>query len=491
MPRSVPCPRFSSEKRSGRPSDDEDELDRERHAGDRDREPVEARAAHEAHRGHDDDHSDPDEDIGGALGQGLPAERVTQVVRDEERRERDHDQVVEEDGPAGEEPELVVERPPDEGRGAARLRDRGGSLGVGERDEEEEHADAEQHPRREAERVERDDAEREEERRRDLAEGDRRQRGSLEDALEAGELSSHGAGQKGTAAARRRGSGACRGGARARRRRRPAIVRTTITIPSTIIRPARNSCEQGLRGPATGDHGDARRRVPQHVVDGPAEDRLAAAHLRPRRSEDDDLRVAAPCLLDDRGPGAAGTLETADDAKARVRLEERLRLVEDLVADRLPLAAGRRRAAGRAAPRSRAGGRSSPGARTRGARPRRAPPPTRRSADTGTRIVRYSISSPSTIAGARTVSRSGIRSTRPPVDRVAGEADREPAQPDPARGRLLDDDDDPGDAGAEAAEEREQRPVDAAEAEVRPGPVDDLVVPQLARAAPRPPRARS
>ena len=101
-------------------------------------------------------------------------------MRHEQRRERDHDQVVEEDRPAGQEPELVVERAADEGRGAAGLGERGGALRIGERDEHEQRADREQHPRRQAERVQRDDAEREEERRGDLAVGDRGQRGRRE-----------------------------------------------------------------------------------------------------------------------------------------------------------------------------------------------------------------------------------------------------------------------------------------------------------------------
>ena len=49
---------------------------------------------------------------------------AAEVVRHEERRERDHDQVVEEEHPAGHEAGEVVERAADEGRGAARLRQR-------------------------------------------------------------------------------------------------------------------------------------------------------------------------------------------------------------------------------------------------------------------------------------------------------------------------------------------------------------------------------
>ena len=171
--------------------DDEQQLRGQCDACDRDREPIEARTADESNRGDDEDDSDPDEDVGRALRQSFPADRMAQVVRDEERRERDHDQVVEEDRPTRQEAQLVVERPPDERRGAAGLGKRGGSLGVRERDDQEQRADPEQDPGREAERLERDDPEREEERGRDLPEGDRGQRGSLEDALQPWQLSSH------------------------------------------------------------------------------------------------------------------------------------------------------------------------------------------------------------------------------------------------------------------------------------------------------------
>ena len=116
---------------------------------------------------------------------------MPEVVRHEERGERDHDHVVEEEHPAGEEAELVVERTPHECGRPTGLRQRSRSLGVRERDEQEEQADEQQHPGGEPERLERDDPEREEDGRRDLAERDSRERGRLEDALETWELSSH------------------------------------------------------------------------------------------------------------------------------------------------------------------------------------------------------------------------------------------------------------------------------------------------------------
>ena len=112
--------------------------------------------------------------------------RRAEVVRQEERRERDHDQVVEEERPAGQEAGEVVEGATDEGGGAAGLRDRGRALGVRERDDQEERADDREHLGRQAERVQGDDPEREVDRGGDLAVGDREERGRVEDPLEPG-----------------------------------------------------------------------------------------------------------------------------------------------------------------------------------------------------------------------------------------------------------------------------------------------------------------
>ena len=108
-----------------------------------------------------------------------------EIVRQEERRQRDHDQVVEEERPAGHEARQVVERAADERRGAARLGQRSGAFGVRERDDQEEHAGREQHERREAERVRGEHAEREVDRRGDLAVGDGEEGARVELALAA------------------------------------------------------------------------------------------------------------------------------------------------------------------------------------------------------------------------------------------------------------------------------------------------------------------
>ena len=63
-----------------------------------------------------------------------------------------------------------------------------------------------------------------------------------------------------------------------------------------------------------------------------------------------------------------------------------------------------------------------------------------------------------------------------PVGDVEEQPDRDPAEAGPARGRVLDDDDREGDAGRDPAEEREERPVDAAEAEVGTCAVEQLLL---------------
>ena len=123
--------------------------------------------------------------------QRVDLERPAEVVRQEERGERDHDEVVEEQHPAGAEAREVVESPAHERGRAARLRDGGDALGVGERDDEEEQPGQQQHLGRQPERVAGDDAEREVDRRRDLAVGDREQRRGAEHSLKSGQLTGH------------------------------------------------------------------------------------------------------------------------------------------------------------------------------------------------------------------------------------------------------------------------------------------------------------
>src|ERR687887_332464 len=171
---------------------DQAELRDEVEDGDDDPVAVEGRAAAEPDEAHADDHADRDDEVPRMMRERADLEGRAEVVRQEEGRERDHDQVVEEQRPAGQEAGEVVERAPDEGRGAARLRDRGGALGVRERDDEEEGADEREHLRCEAERVQGDDSERDVDRGGDLAVRDREQRRRVEDPLESGDLARHG-----------------------------------------------------------------------------------------------------------------------------------------------------------------------------------------------------------------------------------------------------------------------------------------------------------
>ena len=64
---------------------------------------VEARPAEQPHDRDHRDHDAADDHVARMPGDRVHADREPQVVREEERRERDHDQVVEEQRPAGEE----------------------------------------------------------------------------------------------------------------------------------------------------------------------------------------------------------------------------------------------------------------------------------------------------------------------------------------------------------------------------------------------------
>ena len=152
---------------------------------------VKTRPPHQAHDRDRGDHDTADDHVARTLRDRVHADREAEVVREEERRERDHDQVVEEERPTGHEPGQVVERDADEGRGAARLSDRRRPLGVRHRHDEEEHADDREDERREPERMQRDDAEREVERGRHLAVRDGGERRRVQHALQPRQLAGH------------------------------------------------------------------------------------------------------------------------------------------------------------------------------------------------------------------------------------------------------------------------------------------------------------
>ena len=131
---------ISGEKTSARPSTTISALHGQVEERDDERRLVQARAPGEPD---DPDHGDRDDarhDVPGRVADAVEPERRADVVRHEERGEGDHDQVVEEERPARDEADEVVEGAPRERLGAADLRDRRGALRVGERDEPEDDA---------------------------------------------------------------------------------------------------------------------------------------------------------------------------------------------------------------------------------------------------------------------------------------------------------------------------------------------------------------
>src|SRR3954471_23818981 len=168
---------------------DDQELRHEVDKRDDERPAMQARAVHEPDDRDGGDDAAADHDVPGPVH--LREERPGHVVRHEERGQRNHDQVVEEEHPArGEAPE-VVEGDADERRRPAGLANRSRPLRVGERDEQEEETGRAQDGRREPERVQRDDSQGEVDRGGDLAVRDREERGGVEDALQAGQLARH------------------------------------------------------------------------------------------------------------------------------------------------------------------------------------------------------------------------------------------------------------------------------------------------------------
>ena len=174
----------------GEAEDDQERVRHHRDQRDRHCEAVELRPAHEPDSRERDDHRYSDHDVPGRVAQPFQPERG-QVVRHEQRGERGHDQVVEEQYPARRKAGRVVERPPHEQRGAAGLGHRRRSLRVRDRHEQEDDTCREQDERCEPERIQRDDAEREVQGRADLAVRDRGERTAAEHPRQAFETPRH------------------------------------------------------------------------------------------------------------------------------------------------------------------------------------------------------------------------------------------------------------------------------------------------------------
>ena len=125
---------------------------------------------------------DAADDVPRVRPQRLPEDR--EVVRDEERRDRDRDDVVQHLRPAGAERDELVERVPREARRAAGLGVANRPLRVGRGGRGEDQPRDDEDERRQPERVDGGDAERVVDRRADVAVGRREQRGRPEHPLE-------------------------------------------------------------------------------------------------------------------------------------------------------------------------------------------------------------------------------------------------------------------------------------------------------------------
>ena len=119
-----------------------------------------------------------DADLPARLGEAV-RDRL-QVVRHRDRRQGDHDQVVDQDRPAGDEGDQLVEGVAGEGRGAAALAEHRPALDVAERGQDEQQAGGEEDQRRQAEAAVGDDAEREVDREADRRVGGGEQPGHAE-----------------------------------------------------------------------------------------------------------------------------------------------------------------------------------------------------------------------------------------------------------------------------------------------------------------------
>ena len=161
------------------------EQDLREQVGDREEDVQRRRLAQAAHvqAGEHGDHDQSADDVARVVPQA--GEECAQVVGHEERADRDRDDVVERQRPAGEERRHLVERVPGERRGAARLREHRGSLGVGLRGEREQAAREDENERRQPERVRRHKAERVVDRRADVAVRRREQPGHPDRAAQA------------------------------------------------------------------------------------------------------------------------------------------------------------------------------------------------------------------------------------------------------------------------------------------------------------------
>ena len=232
--------------------------------------------------------------------------------------------------------------------------------------------------------------------------------------------------------------------------------------------PVHAACLAGRR-----DHHPA-RRPPHHAIDRRAEDAAATAdEALPGRAEHDDLRPAPLGLADDLGRRAPASYESSHDPDA-VRVADRDGLVELVVCDSLLVWKwGIQRQVERDL---------DDGERDHPRAPLRREPARQVEGVVGGTSGHDRNQDPAVGERERRAERRrGLdrlpeRGPHPAtaVERVPGQPGGHPAEPDPARQRILDDDHREREAGRDPAEHREQRPVDATEAQIRPGAIRDV-----------------
>ena len=130
--------------------------------------------------GRERDHRGRDRDLRPAVREAAPDR--AQVVGHRDRRQGDDDDVVDQDRPAGDEADQLVERVARERRRAAALEEHRAALDVAERGEHEQEPRGQEDQRRQPEAAVGDDADREVEREADRRVGDREQPRNAEDA---------------------------------------------------------------------------------------------------------------------------------------------------------------------------------------------------------------------------------------------------------------------------------------------------------------------
>ena len=124
------------------------------------------------------DHDQAPEDVVRVVLERAQAGERAQVVRDEERRDRDREDVVEAQRPAGEERDDVVEGVARERRGPARFGEHRGALGVGFCGQREQPPGEQENQRRKPQRVRGNEPQRVVDRGADVAVGGREQAGN-------------------------------------------------------------------------------------------------------------------------------------------------------------------------------------------------------------------------------------------------------------------------------------------------------------------------